>query len=596
MIFNSNRILRYPRFQAPTTQPLSNTLGLMFGLISAVLAGGAVLTIQTAGGHLSALPTAAWIMGKGAVASLAITPDVWRWDPRIQFPLYAAIAAGLTGGGLVWSACYQGGVIWKGGARIVTASQLFTGRGGIRLGKAQMSRRAETEHVLIQAGTGGGKTVPIKQIIGQVDDRRERALILDTKPEFIETARNFHGDGKGVKPGETRRTWLLALTDTRAAIWATGEDVRDEETAGAFTDSIMSSLDSSTVKGGDFWEEGAAVFVHTAVLMCIAGFGTKWSMGDFYTTVLELIDLPVPVQLLMVKKFYRLGVTVVSEKAPETLQGLMGQLKPALKPVDLIAKYETQKKGNPTYSIRRWMQSRDHLIVGANSAYKEAGQAFANSIIEQACLAILARPGNRSPNDSDAATWFILDELGDAGRCKQLTAALVKIRSKGGRIVAGIQGESQVAEHYGDKIAKTWMNNFTTKIFGRMASGAGAGDAKAGSDMIGHADLDVWQPPSGDNSWGRYQRLSPAPALVPPEEMKRLGLFTRGGKPAGVRLIGHNGDRTAEIVVPIKEYPIYRVAEVTKPLSVPAPISGRAAPVVTDTKKALEAAGVPSNA
>ena len=63
---------------------------------------------------------------------------------------------------------------------------------------------------------------------------------------------------------------------------------------------------------------------------------------------------------------------------------------------------------------------------------------------------LLARPNAASPADAEAATWFVLDEIGDAGRLDALESGIVKLRSKGRR------EQSLVFEMYGPNSGKTY--------------------------------------------------------------------------------------------------------------------------------------------
>ena len=575
-------VLRLPYYSDPWRQPNAWTEA---GVL-AVLAGATA-------GALACLPLAnyqphhLWPAIKYEAGQLydawryRVSPMTWPW--QLALPFWTALVAGAAGARAGYLAGYMRGFVQRTGNLIVKPGKVYLGdRNGVTIGGATLSRQDETNGILVVAGQGGGKTVPISRMMRQAWQRGERALILDGKPEFAGSSPNLHGDGKGVLNSVGSKTWLLALSDTRAARWAVGEDVYDRATASRWATSLVSSLDTKNLNGGDFWIEGAQVFIETAILMCIESFGQKWGLGDFYATLRGLIALD-PASLKAVVTGYLPGSAgIVTVEAEQTLAGFMSNLATAIKPIDTMVRFETLKSPKNTISIRRWLQSRDHLIIGSASTDMRASAAFANALIELAAEQLLLRP-DADPNDSEAAAWLFLDEFGAAGKCNLLRKQMIKLRSKRVRVVIGIQSLQQLKEEYGPEAAQIILGSMDTLLLGRNRGGGDEGDGEWACAQLGMVGGLGWTQPSADGQWGSYQHVERD--LVPATEFGRLGAVYdtawRNGKfrqvVTGVRLILKSGVRAAELFIPVEDVPTLRPPIVTAELAVKTDLHGRVA-------------------
>lgn len=569
-----NLILRYPYFPPAQQQGAA---------LFAAAGGGIAAGFATAA--LAVRPLLHWLPSEKAAllyelhesVALANHPAAILYSPLIlTLPAIGTSAAIIAGSMLAYRAFRPRPLIVDHAIEIKPPRKLYAGdKNGVSIGEAVMSRQDETNGLLLVAGQGGGKTVPISALIEQSWERGERALILDGKPEFAGSAPNLHGDDKGDPSPVGAKTWLLALADTRAARWRVGEDVYDRATASRWAGSLVSVLDTKNQTGGDFWVEGAQVFIETAILMCIESFGTKWGLGDFYKTLMELISLTPELLKETVKGYLPGSAGIVTVEAEQTLAGFLSNLATAIRPIDTMVRFESLKSAENTISIRRWLKSRDHLIIGSASTNMRASAAFANGLIELAAEQLLLKP-DASPNDSNAATWLFLDEFGAAGRCDLLRKQMVKLRSKRVRVVLGIQSLQQISEEYGEQAAQIILGSIDNVLIGRCRGGGKDGDAEWASAQLGKVIGRAWINPTTPQQIGQYEHIERE--LVPPTAFERLGAVYKRKKVVGVRLILKTSGKAAELFIPVKNRTPLRSPIKTAELKVSTPLHGRVAP------------------
>lgn len=511
-------------------------------------------------------------------------------DETIAIPITTAVIAVVTLSAMRfgYKAGFKPGIKQTRGKLIVPPSQLYVvaygkHNAGINIAGAPLTKRDETNGVMIVAGSGGGKTVIILDIIRQVWQRGERALILDAKPEFLSVIPE-------PQPGDERRVVSLAYWSSDSAIWATGRDIVDEATAARFSTSIASSISTELLKGGSFWVEGAEILTRTATLACMAD-GPDWTLCDFYRTLDALLRLSFQDIRSIIRRFFPLGEAIISENAEEMTAGFLANVTTALKPIDLLSKWETALGPNaPRYSVTDFYDGRDFLVVSSACVNKTAGRVFANTFLDMALERLLARPNAASPADAEAATWFVLDEIGDAGRLDALESGIVKLRSKGGRTVIGFQSIAQIAKTYDRQTAQIWRSSLKTLILAEQRGGGQDGDENWASDQVGEAEFELYELATTPGGYGQY--IKRPMALVPPATFTRLGLVTdRLGRELGVRVIGVVNNRVSELWQPIVQYKEFRSVMTPIILKTPAPITGRiSSGVQAAVRKATQAA------
>nr|WP_191856132.1 type IV secretion system DNA-binding domain-containing protein [Agrobacterium tumefaciens] len=163
-----------------------------------------------------------------------------------------------------------------------------------------------------------------------------------------------------------------------------------------------------------------------------------------------------------------------------------------------------------------------------------------------------------------AATWLFLDELPQIGRTPALPRLAAIGRSLGVRIVAAIQSPAQLKEIYGADGAQHLIDNMTTKVIGRVASGATASEISA--SWICNRTVS-WMEETGRGPDGRprLERRTQEIAIADPDILSNgLGLSSPpGGKPRIRALVVGHGD-AAMLAWPVGRWKVRRPAEVAR--------------------------------
>ena len=92
-----------------------------------------------------------------------------------------------------------------------------SGQGGIRLGSSVIPAAKECEHFLITGSPGAGKSTLIRQMLSQVRDREQSAIVLDVDSEFVQ---EFFDEGRG--------DVILNPLDARCPYWSPWLEFREE--------------------------------------------------------------------------------------------------------------------------------------------------------------------------------------------------------------------------------------------------------------------------------------------------------------------------------------------------------------------------------
>jgi hypothetical protein len=114
-------------------------------------------------------------------------------------------------------------------------------------------------------------------------------------------------------------------------------------------------------------------------------------------------------------------------------------------------------------------------------------QAFASSLIEQTVRQVSDMP-DAAPDQR--RIWLIVDEAPRVGKVPSITDALATARSKGLRVVLGIQSLAQVRETYTRDTATTWAGQTATKIICQTTA---PDDQEWCAKLLGDREVDRFQ-------------------------------------------------------------------------------------------------------
>lgn len=509
--------------ERPTISILAAACGAAVGYVSGLEA----LTWQ-AGGRwipLPKIPALVW--------SLIKTHDLISAAPGGWFPPLCAIASGLIGAGVGWTIATRANVRHLHGLHIYedprVAAKSFRpllGGPGVRVHpQVQIGMAAECAHFLILGGPGSGKTTTLWTMLQDITARGDRALILDFKGDFTRDL---------PKP-----ITLLAPADARGVRWALGQDIRTRLDASALAETLI-----PLGAGEPIWAQGARGLLVGLLSHLQTTRGTSWGFQEIAELAARvLVDYKLLVSIII--KEHPPAKAFLMGADSKTTASFLGQLSGALTHViELGVSDFAIPKDKGGWSVQWWLRGGYKgpkvAVLGWQPSSKELSQAFAASLIEQVVRQLSDLP-DCSP--SDRRVWLILDEAAQLGKVPSISDALVTLRSKGVRVVLGLQSIAQIEQSYDRQTLSIWSGATDTKILCRLKSKE---DQRFASELLGKRTVERYSHtisqqsagagPTRSGSWHRADE----PVMPEADFGHKLGP-TKGGVRALVFAGGASG-------------------------------------------------------
>lgn len=311
----------------------------------------------------------------------------------------------------------------------------------------------ETEHFLISGTTGSGKTNCFIELLSQIRECGDRAIIVDSTSELFQ--RFFQ-----------EKDLLLNPLDVRGQNWNLWAECQEEYHFNEFAECLI----PASFHHDAFWTNASRdVFVETAKLLREGGS----------TSYAELINYSIKKPIKNVAKFYAHSsvasmMNIASEK---TSMSIRSTLATAIRCFESL-----EEKGE--FSIRKWMLESDK-----NQCLFLSCQPDQRALLRplfSGWLAIGVRSLLVGGVSSKSKTWFIIDELPTLNHLPELPKALAEVRKYGGCFVIGLQSVSQLEDIYGRATTQTMSGLTGTKIIFRASETIAA---KRMSELLGEQEI-----------------------------------------------------------------------------------------------------------
>ena len=353
----------------------------------------------------------------------------------------------------------------------------------------QISEQQEARHILLLGGSGSGKTTILWPIINQAAKRGDRCLIFSFKGDFQQKAEFPFS--------------LLAPWDSRSVRWQLGKDIRTRLHAESLSKTLIPTPDKDPI-----WAQGAQGLLTAVISEVQSKYGEAWGFFRLAEACSRaLSDYDSLVQTVMAES--PMAKSFLMGKDSRTTASYLAQMAANLSDVVNLGVADFSNKGQP-WSVRDWLAGRTPgaAILGYFPESEELSRAFCSSIIEQTVKQILAF--HDAPPDA-RRIWLFLDEVPQAGKIPSITSALEAARSKGCRVVLGMQGVAQCEEHgYSKNTLDIWSGQCGIKIVANLSTPR---DQKWAADLLGERDLERYQSNQNNGSGGQsgqsggYQRV-----------------------------------------------------------------------------------------
>ena len=316
----------------------------------------------------------------------------------------------------------------------------------------RIRREREAHHIQIAGDTGSGKSTLVREVLFQIEQRGETAIIFDPDREYIQ---EFFREDRG--------DWVLNPKDERCPYWPIGAEADDEAEATPIANGLFP--DEPTLQRF-FLTHTRAIFAYL-----LAAYRPTVNELAYWMAHPEEIDKRV--------KGTEHAHTLTANAAPQRA-GILGSLNEAGKPLRMMP---VHAEGRRIWTVREWVKERrGWIFITSTPDTIDALRPIQSLWLDMLILKLQAS----QCDPSKPRVWMILDELASLNALPQLHTALTKQRKSDNPIVLGFQGMSQLDALYG-KRAETILSQAYTNIVLRTREPRAA---KHLSELIGKAQLE----------------------------------------------------------------------------------------------------------
>ena len=316
----------------------------------------------------------------------------------------------------------------------------------------RIPKSVEAKHIQIMGDTGTGKSTLIKQLLQQVADRGEIAIVYDPAGEFTES---FYK--------ESRKDLILNPLDARAPYWTPSSELRNPAEARTIAASMYQPRDDK--RGEFFTDTPQKIFAHLLKYKPSPEDLVAWmSDEDEIDRRLEGTEL----------------ANFAPKDAPQQRSGVLGSLGLVADSLRLLPTRE-EAQGRE-WSATQWADKREGWIfLTSTEAEQEALRPLHSLWIDLLVLRLLTKP-----KPGQKKVWLVIDELASLQRLPQFHTALTKGRKSDNPIVFGYQGKAQLETIYGH-LAEVMLSQPTSKFILRTAE---PNAAKWAAELIGEVEIE----------------------------------------------------------------------------------------------------------
>jgi hypothetical protein len=294
-----------------------------------------------------------------------------------------------------------------------------------------LKREDEAHHIQIVGDTGSGKTTLIRQILSQVRDRNELAIIFDPDRQYIQ---EFFDEARG--------DYVLNPLDERCPYWEIESEAVNEAEA---TSIALSAWPNEPNQQPFFKKHPRAIFAY------LISRYNRFNCPEDPATCESLARWLASPRTEITPRLEGTRHAVSTDaNAKDQSQGLWATLGEIATPLEMMPPFDESRR---EWTVRNWVKERKGwLFITSTPKTLDALRPLQSLWLDMLILAL--------QNDSDDETrrtpvWLIIDELASLHVLPQLITALTKQRKSGNPIVTGFQNMAQLRGLYGQADADT---------------------------------------------------------------------------------------------------------------------------------------------
>ena len=312
-------------------------------------------------------------------------------------------------------------------------------------------KRLEASHILMMGDTGAGKSNAIRQLLRQVRERGESAIVYDPAMDFVS---EFYSPARG--------DLILNPLDQRCPYWGLGDEIDRDETAATIAAAFLPEKEYEK----EFFTDGPRRILAHLLKRRPQPRDILRMMAD--PSHIEAAVKGTPLAALL------------DPGAPAQRAGVLASLNMVADCLELLPEWEHTR---PTFATAEWYTSRKRWVfLTSTPAYRAKILPLHSVWLD---LFILRMMGYCEDHTAKPV-WFVLDELASLNKLPQLHTAVTENRKYGNPVVLGFQGRSQLEKRYGQD-AEAMLSQPATKLFFKTTEPRAA---KWISDAIGEIEVE----------------------------------------------------------------------------------------------------------
>ena len=322
-------------------------------------------------------------------------------------------------------------------------------------------KNREAHHVQISGAIGAGKTIIVRQIIEQIQERGEVAIINDPKREYIQ---EYFCEERG--------DWVLNPLDERCPYWELESEALTEAEA---TSIALSAWPDEPNQQPFFKKHPRAIFAY------LISRYNRFNCPEDPATCESLARwLANPRGEITPRLEGTRHAVSTDANAKDQSQGLWATLGEVATPLGMMPPFDERRR---EWTVREWADKRKGWIfITSTPDTITALRPLQSLWLDMLLLKLQADV----PEPGKPRVWTIMDELASLNTLPQLENAMTLNRASDNPIVLGFQAMEQIEARYGDKTARVILSQAFTNIILRI-KGSGA---QHQSDLIGKAQLE----------------------------------------------------------------------------------------------------------
>lgn len=416
----------------------------------------------------AAVASGLWVVANG-VNSLLFVPAALLEELCMRWPVLAQLRSPYFSGELVWvgealaplhlaharaiegAALSRVGVLAAGallgsalgGMMFWIRFQRRWDAGAIRIGGVPIPRKREVQHKLVSGTVGSGKSVSIMSDLDQIRARGQRAIVFDTKGEYVE---KFYREGIDV---------LLNPLDARSVRWSPFADAESP------ADLLSQGKSFFPEKGAHdrFWAvAGASLYASVLQQAKVHGYASNKALAQRLTSA-SLGEVRAAI-------IGTAGQRYMDEEAGAMPTNLLATLTAQLEGLNVLPDVEPED----AFSIKKFVRGEDGanrwLFMVMRAEDEAAIRPLVSAWFDIAINAVLALPTEEDglAEHQRRRMWCVLDEVARLQQLPALAPGVREGRGKGLAFILGLQSIGDMREAYGRDRAEAILGQFATRL------------------------------------------------------------------------------------------------------------------------------------